>query len=124
MATMAAGAHASKVDMSNWKMATINGFQVTEAMVPTIAATEAMIAMAATKTMVPTIAATEAIIATAATEAMVPTIAAMAAHEATTWYPPMLNENACRTRHSIKTCLTLISSSVTVTELLLSDTNV
>merc|ERR1712086_100734 len=109
----------------------------TEAMVPTIAATEAMIAKAAIKAMVPTTAATEAMIAKAAIKAMVPTIAAteamiaikateaidtMAAGEATTWYPLMLNVNACRTRHSIQTCLTLISSSVTVTELLLSDT--
>merc|ERR1711935_499890 len=99
-----------------------------KAMVPTIAATEATIAITATEAMVPTIAAIEAMIAKAAIKAMVPTIAAteamiqtidtMAAGEATTWYPPMLNVNACRTHHSIQTCLTLISSSVTVTELM------
>merc|ERR1712021_189453 len=53
-------------------------------------------------------AATEAISAMAATEAMTAT-EVMAA---TTWYPPILYLNACRTRHTIPTCLTSISSSV------------
>merc|ERR1711935_1195985 len=37
---------------------------------------------------------------------------AQAAIEATTWYPPILYLNDCRTRHTIPTCLTSISSSV------------
>merc|ERR1712021_104086 len=73
-------------------------------------------AMVATEAM----AATEAIAAMAATEA----ITATEVMGATTWYPPILYLNDCRTRHTIPTCLTSISSSVTVTELLLSDSNV
>merc|ERR1712153_90258 len=61
-----------------------------------------------------------AIEAMAATEAMTAT----EVMGATTWYPPILYLNDCRTRHNIPTCLTSISSSVTVTELLLSDSNV